>query len=99
MIIRVSNHADRIRLIAIETMKGAFGNEGALRCFDYENYGVRTHYAVLARTSSIRTGQPRHDVGAGSHIRPVKEGAEATTKHSTEAPPTFERKFFACVSL
>jgi hypothetical protein len=23
--------ADRIRLIAIETMKGAFGNEGALR--------------------------------------------------------------------
>ena len=28
---RVSNHADRIRLIAIETMKGAFGNEGALR--------------------------------------------------------------------
>jgi hypothetical protein len=31
MIIRVSNHADRIRLIAIETMKGAFGNEGALR--------------------------------------------------------------------
>ena len=31
MIISVSNHADRIRLIAIETMKGAFGNEGALR--------------------------------------------------------------------
>jgi hypothetical protein len=31
MIIRVSNHADRIRLIAIENMKGAFGNEGALR--------------------------------------------------------------------
>ena len=29
MIISVSNHADRIRLIAIE-MKGAFGNEGAL---------------------------------------------------------------------
>ena len=27
------NHADRIRLIAIETMKGAFGNEGALRFF------------------------------------------------------------------
>jgi len=25
--------ADRIRLIAIETMKGAFGNEGALRFF------------------------------------------------------------------
>ena len=24
---------DRIRLIAIETMKGAFGNEGALRFF------------------------------------------------------------------
>ena len=33
MIISVSNHADRIRLIAIETMKGAFGNEGALRFF------------------------------------------------------------------
>jgi hypothetical protein len=31
MIISVSNHADRIRLIAIETMKGAFGIEGALR--------------------------------------------------------------------
>ena len=31
MIISVSNRADRIRLIAIETMKGAFGNEGALR--------------------------------------------------------------------
>jgi hypothetical protein len=31
MIIRVSNHADRIRLIAIENMKGAFGNGGALR--------------------------------------------------------------------
>ena len=31
MIISVSNHADRIRLIAIETMKGAFGNEGVLR--------------------------------------------------------------------
>jgi len=31
MIIRVSNHDDRIRLIAIATMKGAFGNEGALR--------------------------------------------------------------------
>ena len=30
MIIRVSNHADRIRLIAIENMKGAFGNGGAL---------------------------------------------------------------------
>jgi hypothetical protein len=33
MIISVNNHADRIRLIAIETMKGAFGNEGALRFF------------------------------------------------------------------
>ena len=33
MIISVSNHADRIRLIAIETMKGAFGNEGALRFY------------------------------------------------------------------
>jgi hypothetical protein len=31
MIIRVSNHADRIRLIAIENRKGAFGNGGALR--------------------------------------------------------------------
>jgi hypothetical protein len=31
MIISVINHAYRIRLIAIETMKGAFGNEGALR--------------------------------------------------------------------
>ncbi len=27
---------DRIRLIAIETMKGAFGNEGALRFFARE---------------------------------------------------------------
>src|SRR6266571_2314294 len=33
MIIRVSNHADRIRLIAIENMKGAFGNGGALRFY------------------------------------------------------------------
>ena len=33
MIISVSNHADRIRLIAIEIMKGAFGNEGALPSF------------------------------------------------------------------
>jgi len=33
MIISVSNHADRIRLIAIETMEGAFGNEGALPLF------------------------------------------------------------------
>ena len=33
MIISVSNHADRIRLIAIETMKGAFGDEGALLFF------------------------------------------------------------------
>jgi len=49
-------------------MKGAFGNEGALRCFDYENSGVRTHYAVLARTGPIRTGQPPHDVGAGLHL-------------------------------
>ena len=31
MIIRVNNHADRIRLTAIENMKGAFANEGALR--------------------------------------------------------------------
>jgi hypothetical protein len=36
MIIRVSNHADRIRLIAIENMKGAFGNEGALRFNSYK---------------------------------------------------------------
>jgi hypothetical protein len=33
MIISVSNHADRIRLIAIEIMEGAFGNEGALLPF------------------------------------------------------------------
>src|SRR5947199_5379467 len=31
MIISVSNHADRIRLTAIEIMNGAFGTEGALR--------------------------------------------------------------------
>ena len=31
MIITVATAADRIRLTAIETMKGAFGNEGALR--------------------------------------------------------------------
>ena len=37
MIISVSNHADRIRLIAIETMKGAFGNEGALPPTTREN--------------------------------------------------------------
>ena len=35
MIISVSHHADRIRLIAIETMKGAFGDEGALHFFVY----------------------------------------------------------------
>jgi hypothetical protein len=35
MIISVSNHADRIRLIAIETMKGAFGSEGALPSFTW----------------------------------------------------------------
>ena len=35
MIISVSNHADRIRLIAIETMKGAFGNGGALPSFTW----------------------------------------------------------------
>lgn len=29
--------ADRIRLIAIETMKGAFGNEGALRYFNSDS--------------------------------------------------------------
>ena len=31
MIIRSPRRPDRIRLIAIEIMKGAFGNEGALR--------------------------------------------------------------------
>jgi len=31
MIIRSPRRPDRIRLIAIENMKGAFGNEGALR--------------------------------------------------------------------
>jgi hypothetical protein len=36
MIISMSNHADRIRLIAIETMKGAFGNEGALRFLRFQ---------------------------------------------------------------
>ena len=30
---RMLSGSDRIRLIAIETMKGAFGNEGALRFF------------------------------------------------------------------
>jgi hypothetical protein len=33
MIIPAEKSADRIRLIAIETMKGAFGNEGALRFY------------------------------------------------------------------
>jgi hypothetical protein len=33
MIITAEKLADRIRLIAIENMKGAFGNEGALRFF------------------------------------------------------------------
>src|SRR6476646_3540722 len=33
MIISVSNHADRIRLIAIEVMKGAFGNEAPFAFF------------------------------------------------------------------
>jgi hypothetical protein len=32
--------ADRIRLIAIETMKGAFGSEGALLPFCDKNMGV-----------------------------------------------------------
>ena len=41
MIISVSNHADRIRLIAIETMKGAFGNEGALRFFGTRRTQIR----------------------------------------------------------
>ena len=45
MIIRVSNHADRIRLIAIKTMKGAFGNEGALPYFTKE----ATRQAVFLR--------------------------------------------------
>ena len=33
MIVTVATAADRIRLTAIETMKGAFGNEGALPLF------------------------------------------------------------------
>jgi hypothetical protein len=53
MIIRVSNHADRIRLIAIENMKGAFENEGALR-FLKRNLGSgrvsRVGCGVLAAT-------------------------------------------------
>jgi hypothetical protein len=34
MIIPAEKSADRIRLIAIEDMKGAFGNEGALRFYN-----------------------------------------------------------------
>ena len=34
MIIPAEKLADRIRLIAIENMKGAFGNEGALRFYN-----------------------------------------------------------------
>ena len=37
MIIPAEKLADRIRLIAIETMKGAFGNEGALRFFELKH--------------------------------------------------------------
>ena len=44
MIISVSNHADRIWLIAIETMKGAFGNEGALLFFVYRGDSTRPAY-------------------------------------------------------
>jgi hypothetical protein len=49
MIIRVSNHANRIRLIAIETMKGAFGNEGALRFFYESNRAELERDARLCR--------------------------------------------------
>jgi hypothetical protein len=38
MIIPAEKSADRIRLIAIETMKGAFGNEGALRFYGIARY-------------------------------------------------------------
>jgi hypothetical protein len=34
MIIAAEKLADRIRLIAIKNMKGAFGNEGALRFYN-----------------------------------------------------------------
>jgi hypothetical protein len=52
MIISVSNHADRIRLIAIETMKGAFGNEGVLRV--YTN-GKRSSQNKLTGDSQNKT--------------------------------------------
>ena len=40
MIIRSPRRLDRIRLIAIETMKGAFGNEGALRFYATEGVSL-----------------------------------------------------------
>jgi hypothetical protein len=39
MIIPAENQLDRIRLIAIENMKGAFGNEGALHFYSSPRSG------------------------------------------------------------
>ena len=56
MIISVSNHADRIRLIAIETMEGAFGNEGALLFCDKNMSVEAMALPILKRDSVSRFG-------------------------------------------
>ena len=67
MIIPAEKLADRIRLIAIENMKGAFGNEGALLRFSGSNpsfaskrtFAERGHSPAAVQSS----GQNSDDFG------------------------------------
>ena len=75
MIIRVSNHADRIRLTAIY-MKGAFGNEGALRFHIELSPGG-------SRVSDIASGPwitRREDVSARVAARNVRKSIPIRTQ-------------------
>jgi hypothetical protein len=57
MIIRSPRRPDRIRLIAIETMKGAFGIEGALRFFTRQ-FAKEIAYASFQGCDAARQGEP-----------------------------------------
>jgi hypothetical protein len=73
---------NRIRLIAIETMKGAFGNEGALRYFSYEDSEVRTRDAVTVRTSQWRAQDCARTVAAPA--RWLKTAQKSTTANADD---------------
>jgi len=106
MIISVSNHADRIRLIAIETMKGAFGNEGALlpfaaktRCAganglaDLERFG----FTVRKRRGTQRAKVPPPDSGpfSDAEFGKLSPAGQAQLAGSANRRFEFEKRNFA----